>query len=63
MSPAQKELWDYVVNQAECERAAERRRIERQRQLYQTRQRCLWVLQSESFPDEVALKQVKTLVS
>jgi hypothetical protein len=62
MSPAQKELWDYVVQMAECERQAERKRIERQRQMYQTRLQCLWVLQSEQFPDEAALKQIKQLV-
>lgn len=63
MNPAQKELWDYVVNMVASEQAAERRRIERQRQLYQTRLRCLWILQSEHFPDEAALKNVKKLVS
>jgi hypothetical protein len=63
MNPAQKELWAYVVNMVACERAAERKRIERQRQMYQTRLRCLWVLQSNQFPDEAALKYIKKLVS
>lgn len=62
MNPRQKELWDYVVGMVECEREAERKRIERQRQLYQTRQQCLWILQSEHFPDQAALTKVKQLL-
>jgi chromatin remodeling complex protein RSC6 len=51
---AVKELWAYVHWMVGCERRA----IERQQKARQIRQHCLWVLKSENFSDEEAIKQV-----
>lgn len=59
LTPEQnREVWAYV----NWIIATERQAYQKRQQMRQIREHCLWILRSEKFSDEEALKQVKGLI-